>query len=220
MILDCSASGISEATAQNQRVVLPRGLDVVRDIVASSLKATKGEKVSMMVLDFKDAFYHIPLRHDERRYFVGKHKGRYIVNERVTQGSVNGPTIWGRMAALLGRLVQGLVDDLGGVIHTYVDDPIVILRGTTAERRRAVATVVAAWLALGLDLAFSKGQVGFTVDWIGLHLVVGNTEVIASIKQDFLDELRKDVESTMQSNVVSIKKVRSLAGKAPNDRRL
>jgi hypothetical protein len=68
VILDCSASGVSDATVQNQRVVLPRALEVARDIVHAANRREDGDEVELLVLDFKDAFYHVPCLHDERRW--------------------------------------------------------------------------------------------------------------------------------------------------------
>eukprot|EP00971_Amphidinium_carterae_P167429 3317363-Amphidinium_carterae.1 len=42
----------------------------------------------------------------------------------------------------------------------YVDDPVATLSGTTAYQSRQVAHLILLWCAIGLPLAFHKGQWG------------------------------------------------------------
>ena len=40
------------------------------------------------------------------------------------------------------------------------------------------------WLLLGWDLSYHKGQHGAEVDWIGYHIRITPTEVVAKITED------------------------------------
>eukprot|EP00972_Heterocapsa_arctica_P050444 7416182-Heterocapsa_arctica.AAC.1 len=46
-----------------------------------------------LVLDFADAFWHVPLLPSERRFFVACFRGKYLVFMRVAQGSRGAPLV-------------------------------------------------------------------------------------------------------------------------------
>eukprot|EP00971_Amphidinium_carterae_P345734 6486852-Amphidinium_carterae.1 len=68
----------------------------------------------MLVLDVKDAFFKLPLTQVERKYAVARISAErgysYLVYTRPPQGAKNAPQVWGRLAALTGRLCQSLFD--------------------------------------------------------------------------------------------------------------
>ena len=66
---------------------LPRAAGVVCDILGMLHKHPLGtdEQLDLLVLDFVDAFWNVPLMASERRFFVGK----------LRCGSRNGPLGWG-----------------------------------------------------------------------------------------------------------------------------
>jgi hypothetical protein len=45
-----------------------------------------GEGIEMLVFDFEDAFWNIPLAAGERRFFVGRLRGKLYVFLRAAQG--------------------------------------------------------------------------------------------------------------------------------------
>ena len=53
----------------------------------------------------------MPLREDEYKYFVAEYNGSFYVWTRAAQGSINGPTTHGRLAALTNRMSQSLEDE-------------------------------------------------------------------------------------------------------------
>ena len=74
LILDCRVSGVNERATRNERIVLPRIWDAVRDGLELMLYGEAGHTLEFMVLDFKDAFYMLPLAHAEQRYFCTYYK--------------------------------------------------------------------------------------------------------------------------------------------------
>ena len=97
---------------------------------------------------------------------------KWIAFLRTPQGSSAAPTLWGRVAALLMRLTQSLVDPDELRLVCYVDDPFAAIRGTP-ERQKLIATMmILVWNALGFKLAFSKGQFGIKITWIGITITV------------------------------------------------
>eukprot|EP00971_Amphidinium_carterae_P018917 372397-Amphidinium_carterae.1 len=133
--MDSRQSGVKECARQAERVQLPR----------------------------PQTCYGVPIRRDERRYFVVRHRSICYVYRRSPMGSRLAPLIWARVAALLTRLTQSLFDLSWVRIETFVDDPIVVIRGTPTSIRHHVASVVLLWLAMGVPLALSKAQLATTV---------------------------------------------------------
>ena len=80
-------------------------LDEKEDINSTSQDDDE-DLVEFMVLDFVDAFWQIPLYHDEPRYFVSRLKSEYFVFRRTAQGSRNGPFSWACVVAHAQRLAQ------------------------------------------------------------------------------------------------------------------
>eukprot|EP00971_Amphidinium_carterae_P276447 5485700-Amphidinium_carterae.1 len=66
---------------------------------------------------------------------------QYFVFTTPPQGTRNAPQTWGRLSALISRLVQSLYADAddqsqgrgaSALLNTYVDDPILLSVGTDA----------------------------------------------------------------------------------------
>ena len=69
-ILDAKSSGVTECSRKMYRALYPRSTDVINDVLelASQFGASNTE---LFVLDFVDAFWQVPLRHCERKFFTG-----------------------------------------------------------------------------------------------------------------------------------------------------
>ena len=219
VILDVKQSRVKECTAKVHRVPLPRITDVVYDILhmLAELPLDESEALELLVLDFVDAFWNIPLAPAERKYFVGRLRGRYYVFLRAAQGSRNGPLAWAGVVSLVLRLVQAAFFDRGACplrLNTYVDDPIAVVRGTRSSRQHLVAEFILLLRALGFPLAFIKGQLGPVVDWIGLTVKVERASVVVTISAHRVQELLELTRDGLRCNVVSRKWLQSYAGKA------
>ena len=68
-----------------------------------------GKKSGSSSVIFKDAFYMLPVLDAERKYFTTMYKGEIYIWDRVAQGSVNGPNVFGRLSALTARMTQSLL---------------------------------------------------------------------------------------------------------------
>ena len=219
LILDVKQSRVKEGTQKVHRVPLPRATDVVCDIMDMLYKHPLGadEQLDLLVLDFVDAFWNVPLLAAERRFFVGKLRSRYFVFLRAAQGSRNGPLAWAGVVSLAIRLVQACLWE-GGVcparINTYVDDPLTVVRGTETRRNYLVACLVLLFTALEFPLSFRKGSRGTSVDWIGLTVSVHPRVVHLTITEARVKELRDLADEALVRNLVTKKWLRSFAGKA------
>ena len=59
-------NSINAAVVLRERQVLPRPIDHARDMGLLTENLRRGEVLTTLVLDFKDAFMSIPLHQDER----------------------------------------------------------------------------------------------------------------------------------------------------------
>ena len=123
---------------------------------------------------------------------------------------------WCRFFALVIRLTVALFRKDMLTAEGYVDDPIFTLPGGLKQRRRAKALIVHIWRTLNLDLSFRKGQSGHEVAWIGSRLFLGQSGIIAQLQGETVMELKAPINGMLQTNVVSHKALRTLAGKISN----
>jgi hypothetical protein len=130
------------------------------------------------------------------------------------QGAGLSSLIWGRVAAPISRLTQGMFCPSEVLLQTFVDDPCFVITGTRSCIDAVVATMIMVWRCLGFPSSYREGQMGTSVTWIGANLVLQPDVVLASIKQNILDDLNAQLALAMSSNVMSKKDLQSLAGRA------
>ena len=88
-----------------------------------------------------DAFKLIDVAPPERRFLAVEIAQKFYLWGVCIFGCASSPLVWGRLAALLMRLTQGLFDGMEARFNMYVDDILLQVAGTEEERREA--TVVA-----------------------------------------------------------------------------
>merc|ERR1711954_512426 len=101
IVWDMSASGVNAQIRAGERIVLPRAVDLVNDIVQASAFGD----VELIGVDISDAFHQIPLHASERRYTVACFQGKFYLFVVLVFGSKSAPTVWGRFSAWLGRSI-------------------------------------------------------------------------------------------------------------------
>ena len=126
-------------TWQLERILLPAVLDVVNDSLDMMATLLEYDAMEYMVLDYTDAFYKLPLHPEERKFYTAHFNGMFLNWNRIAQGSKNGPQLFGRLSAMIARLTQGVFDPPRLRLHVYIDDPIVILKGTPTDLKKAKA---------------------------------------------------------------------------------
>ena len=72
VILDCKQSQLSTKAARTHKSVRPRVSDAVQAVLALSYDKEESEQVQMFIISIVDAFWLVPLRHAERKYFCAK----------------------------------------------------------------------------------------------------------------------------------------------------
>ena len=220
LILDLKQSKVTACTRKTHRVVLPRITDAVKDMLEIAVDAEQDEETEWLILDFIEAFWNIPLRHAERKHFVGKAGGRYFVYLRAARGSRNGPLAWASVISVPLRCTQGIFFGAGRSarpgarspadlrLQFYVDDPASAIRGRQQTRDRAAAIQVVLWRVLGFPFAFHKAQRGRLVRWIGVDLKATPSNIVVSIPADKITELLELVDVHLKSNVISTRDLR------------
>ena len=220
MILDTKESWVKHATWKAQRVILPRLYDAVLrllSLMAVFYNSGLAPAVEAFVLDFTDAFWQVPVRPEEHRFYCATAtldgEKRYLAFLRAAQGSTNGPTLWARVIALVCRLTQSLFTSDEMRLMCYVDDPLAAMSGTPEQRRLMTATIILVWSVLGFQLAFAKGQLSQTVTWIGGTLRCEQWGVHATVKESIVSDICADLKRLQGQNLISKKDLHSLIGK-------
>ena len=115
----------------------------------------------MMILDFSDAFKHLIIDVDERKYLGGRTmRGSSVATTVLLFGARAGPLLWGRLAAFTMRLTCAVDHRSNARLQCYVDDPALTVGGDADTRARVMIRTVLLWLVIGLKLAWKKGQRG------------------------------------------------------------
>lgn len=91
IILDCKRSEVSRYATREYKSILPRITDAVRSALQLLSGCRAREEVALYIADVSDAFWIIPLHHQERKYFATMQGGKYYVFLRTAQGSCGAP---------------------------------------------------------------------------------------------------------------------------------
>eukprot|EP00971_Amphidinium_carterae_P349784 6491222-Amphidinium_carterae.1 len=210
-IFDAKASGLSAATANPEKVMLPRIVDVVTDAMHMLRRLETTSVPQMLVLDFTQAFWQIPIAPSERRHFCTRVGSSYFAYLRVAQGSRAGPLIWARVISQVMRLSQAVLGQ-DAHINCYVDDPLVLLGKDHRTNMRLASFLVILWRALGFPVAFQKAQFGTTVSWTSAVLSISRDALTVSIKPSLVAETLQLLRHP-SGNLVSVKLLRKVTGK-------
>ena len=215
VIWDLSESEVNRACDQGERVILPRLLDVVSSLLAIY---RRGKRPYLAGVDIRDAFMNIPAGKD-RRFTVAalsrRNKGNsyyLVIFNTLVFGSASSPTLWGRMAAWLGRTTSAvsLADT-----QLYVDDPVYALEGPDLETATLDLTVVLLWTAItGFPVKLSKASGGKTLEWVGARLTCDddNQAVTVSLPKAKTEQLLQDTDRHLTRPVIGARELRSYAG--------
>lgn len=215
LVHDLRRSQVNSHISLKERLVLPRLKDAMEDALHLLETRTPNERVRFMSLDFSDAFKHLTVRENEYKYLSGRALGGYFVYRTVLFGVKTGPLVWGRVAALIARSTQALFHPSRCRLQIFVDDPLIVARGTEAELNSIFNIVLLWWLALGLKVAWTKGALGIEAEWIGAKLVINDSEgfvkvMVTAVK---LEEWRGLLERLDTKPLVGHKPLQQFTGK-------
>lgn len=220
IILDCKQSQVSRVAQRTHKSALPRATDAVRSALYLLGDVRRGESLQFYIADIADAFWLVPLRPEERRYFAAQYGRKTYVFTRTAQGSRGAPLTFSVIMALASRLVQSVVSGPRSRTHlpeaflqVYVDDPLAIMVGSESRLRRLACMISVVWALLGFPVAYHKAVLAPDVVWIGVRLVVSQKQVMVEVPEAKITEIKELVDSALEENVYSVKKLRTLIGK-------
>ena len=182
-IVDMLRSGINGLVKAGERIVLPRGHDLITAVLNLWETAGFDEEVEFLVEDIKDAFLLLKIAEEERGVTIITDGESYYAYSGVPFGLASAPLLWGRVSAWLGRLAQAVSQPSRLRSQLYVDDPILACAGTEQSRTRSFARVVLVWLSLGARFAWQKATLGKSVEWIGAIYSASPGQVSAVISE-------------------------------------
>ena len=217
LILDARRSRANDLAKTAQRITLPRPTDGVEDILIlmdHDDKTGNGHDIEQLVADYVDAYWLMPLARSERKYQVAKWRGQYLIFLRTGQGTRASSLTWSHFSALVARLVQAGFETTEFRMQVYTDDPHITVKGSKERRDLLMAAAITSWIMVGLDVAFHKARRGKAVEWIGSLITVVDGGVHLEVKPQLWQEVRDTVETWLHSNVVSVRELRKLTGKA------
>lgn len=215
LVHDLRRSGINETITVHERLVLPRLRDVIEDAMNLYEACLEGETVCLLSLDFKDAFKQLPVRDSEKRFLSGMASGGFFVYQVVLFGVRTGPLVWARMAALISRLTQSVFSSERFRLQTYVDDPLILMRGTEQQIRDMMSKVLWLWMATGLQISWNKGTSGKETEWIGATVRLDDTDksINLSISKEKVEDWKELLKQLNHKPVVSKKLLVQFTGK-------
>ena len=124
---------------------------------------------------------------------------------------------WALTVSLLGRLTQALFETYEFNLNTYVDDPIMGVRGPLRVRNVTCCIVLLIWRAINFRIAIKKIKRGQQITWtsalFSIAEAANDVVVTAQIKPAIVSEVRKLTDTFLQNNVISKKDLRSFIGK-------
>ncbi len=167
LVHDLRRSGKNDEVKVDQRVVLPRLMDVVEDGLAVTSQVKDKSEYDHLCIDFSDAFKQLLLDEREWRHVGGAALGGFFFYIVLLFGIRSGPLVWGRVAAWLMRVTVAVFSEASFRLECYVDDPFMTAAGPLRQRRLLLSKVMVFWMSLGFKLAWDKGSLGQQVEWIG-----------------------------------------------------
>ena len=78
--LDSKESEVTQCAKKNQRILPPTVISLVFDPLAIGHKMAPGTNMEILVLDISDAFETLGPRPSERKFFVGRLRGKFFVH--------------------------------------------------------------------------------------------------------------------------------------------
>ena len=195
IVIDLKRSGGNAESELPERLVLPRPLDAIqslRELRRKRLEAGRFENgAEFALIDISDAFTTLPLHKKELKHSLSPStREGEILQFRALFGYRTAPLLYSRLAAMMSRLPQAIVDPLVASHQTYLDDALWMLMGSLGERTFNLSVVIYTLLAFKMKIAMSKGERAGHVTWVGVRFsLVEQDAVVLGLPAKFLSEL-------------------------------
>ena len=230
IVLDMRRSQGNARALVEERIVLPRMVDVTAMLRDMWLTKVHHEEVGAMdaqdnfefyLIDLSDAFCHFAVRREELRHCVTPDEWdrEALLWTSMLFGYRAAPLLMGRLSAALGRLLQSLCDPQLAQIQVYIDDVIVASLGCRAWREVHLASLLYTAAAFGIQISLKKGERGRRVQWIGCTIEIpevakGEQEVVVlGISKQMIDQVLETLRVWEKGGMAPVKEFRTVTGR-------
>ena len=115
---------------------------------------------------------------------------------------------------MVARLLQSAIHQAEGSHQVYLDDSLWSFYGTLARRNLLLAFVLVTMAALGLKVAFNKGERSNAVTWVGIRFALVDADtLVVTLPQKFMEELLGLLEELKGRGMAPVRALRVIAGK-------
>ena len=166
VIVDMRRSGGNDRATCPERIILPRIADVTNmakdmfirseRLIHQGKRKRVGSEVEaeLVSFDLQDAFCHFGLCQSElRNALAPRDDNTFLLFRAMLFGFKTAPLIMGRLSSAVGRLMAALVKPEHGQAQVYVDDLLLLARGTQEERWSMVSLLLYTLRALGVQVS-------------------------------------------------------------------
>ena len=165
IIVDMRRSKGNEKAFLPERLVLPRPLDaieMIRDVAGMednrNYHPDKRWGSEFVLVDVTDAFMSFAVKEEKNGDIVCLQLQRketktwtWCASPHYCSGLKTAPLLYSRLAALVSRMLQAVVQPGRGVHQTYLDDSLWYLQGPLQSRNQLLSLVLHTMAALGTE---------------------------------------------------------------------
>ena len=229
IIIDLRRSGGNDRCVVNERLILPRMSDVLRCLrkmhwlesrLVEEMRA-QGDyeeiESELFLIDFTDAVCHFGVHANELKNClspaVEEGKESYLLWVALLFGFKAAPLLMARLSSAVGRLAQSMLEPQEAMTQIYVDDYLLMTKGTKKHREKLLAMVLHTLLAFGMMISLGKGERGTRLTWIGASIELTSNEVKFGVPVKMCDEVLEKITAWPGKGMMSLKELRSVTGK-------
>eukprot|EP00435_Cladocopium_sp_Y103_P013813 s3866_g3.t1 len=220
IILDLRRSVGNRKAVLPEKLILPRPRDAVASIRSTYEQrrphgADEGYTRELAVVDISDAFMSFAVCEKELPHTLAPNveSQDFYLFVALLFGYKTAPLLWSRLASMIGRFLQSLVQGKEGQHQIYLDDALWVLQGTLRERNSVLAMIITTLFALGLKVSLKKGLRSSQVQWVGVRFTLTEDSVILGLPEKFMAELLELLEGWDSAGMAPLKSLRQAAGK-------
>ena len=203
--------------------MLPRIQDVTHMVreVTEHMGMQRVKAPEFVLFDLQDAFCHWPVAKEELANCLAPsaNPNKAILFRALLFGYKSAPLLMGRLSAVIGRMWQAMMEKEDGRLQIYIDDVLMILTGSDAERADKIALGLYTLKAFGVNIALRKEARGRQVQWIGVRIQLewtgspGRSALVYHVSKKMTEEVIQALEVWITKGMIAMRELRSVAGK-------
>jgi len=174
-----------------------------------NLPNSGSKEVWWLETDASEAFRHIPIKDDHKRYLAVRCKGRLFVHERLCFGLKTAPYIWVRFMSCVEKVARRIVGYRYSLI--YIDDRGIPIVGGPQEAWATMLSVLLLDTIFGVNNSVEKICLSQSPKTLGFRL---NTETgVFRVPEEKASSLRESLEGLRNLTEVTLEEIDCLTGK-------